>query len=100
MKKTVITILIVLGMVLNASAQLINKLDDWYSEDESYSLLQSSIRDGGQRSFSGGGVMMPEINSLSDNPAYPSSDAPIGGGVMLLIGFGAAYAIGKKGKNE
>jgi len=53
-------------------------------------------RDGGdQEEMRGGGMPgLPGEHGLEDN-----QDAPLGGGALLLIGFGAAYAMSKKNKN-
>ena len=43
--------------------------------------------------FSGGGIFSPNIPSHGTNQ---DTDAPLGGGVLLLVGMGAAYAVSKK----
>ena len=88
MKKLVITIAIILGMVVAAPAQYLN----------------------GNGQPNGGGLFgrgaMPE-NSLntqggSGTPLLPihgqdtNQDAPLGGGTLLLIGFGVAYLLNRR----
>ena len=90
MKKLVITIATIVGVVVAAPAQYFN----------------------GNGQPNGGGLFgrgaMPE-NSLntqggSGTPLLPihgqteNQDAPLGSGALLLTGFGAAYALSKKSK--
>ena len=85
MKKTVFTIAIILGLGLGAFAQgggLFGKGPDPQSE-------RSNTRENGN----GGLINLPGAhNQTSDSDAT----TPIGGGALLLIGFGAAYALKKK----
>ena len=76
MKKLILTIAIVLGLGMTSFAQgLFN-------------------RDGGTR----------EGDDSALTPGFPghgettNQDAPLAGGALLLIGFGAAYAMTKKNK--
>ena len=90
MKKLVITIAIILGTAVAAPAQYFN----------------------GNGQPNGGGLFgrgnIPEsanVQSESGTPLLPvhgqteNQDAPLGSGALLLIGFGAAYALSKKSKN-
>ena len=80
MKKALLTIMIVLGVVLGASAQDNGGLfgkgptrgyeDDFYN-DRTYGMLSLPTTHG----------------DYNDSPAVP-----LGGGALLLIGFSAAYA--------
>ncbi|MBR4148240.1 MAG: hypothetical protein IKU00_10230 [Bacteroidales bacterium] len=79
MKKLALTIAIVLGMGIAASAQ--GGLFQYGFEDE-YGLN----RDGGLLTPG-----LPGEHGLPDN-----QDAPLAGGALLLIGFGAAYALKKR----
>ena len=89
MKKLVLTIAIVLGMTIGASAQYFG--------------------DNGQPN--GGGLFGRGETRDADNgdnttaPLLPGHGlntnqdaAPLGSGALLLIGFGAAYAMSKKSK--
>ena len=78
MKKLVLTIAIVLGMGLATSAQ---GLFDRGPETD------YSNRDGG--------LLTPGLPKHNEGTNQP---APLGGGALLLIGFGAAYAMTKKKK--
>ena len=76
MKKLVLTVAIVLGMGIAASAQ---------------GLFNRGVADeNGMKS-----IDMPALpgHGLTDN-----QNAPLGGGALLLIGLGAAYAMTKKSK--
>ncbi len=82
MKKLVLTIAIALGMTFGAVAQ-----------NDGGGLFQRgntpNNADGGSNS-----PMLPAHGETTNQPA----NAPIGGGALLLIGFGAAYAMAKKRK--
>ena len=87
MKKTLLTIAIVLGMTLDAVAQkqgggLFGMGDQRQTDNYDYSFSTRS----------GGGLLLPDSHGeTGDQPS-----APLGGGALLLIGFGAAYALKKK----
>jgi len=83
MKKIITTIAILLGLTLCVMAQNGGGLfqrgtmpDEAYYEDY-------NTRDGG--------LILPGGHGLPDD-----ADAPLGGGALLLIGFGAAYAMKKR----
>ena len=80
MKKLALTIAIVLGMGIAASAQ--GGLFQYGFEDE-YGLNRGS--DG-----------MFSIGLPSEHGMNGHQDAPLAGGALLLIGFGAAYALKKR----
>ena len=83
MKKTLITIAILLGLSLGAHAQ--GGLFGFGStrESESYS----------SREGNGSLMNLPDTHGASNDQA-----APLGSGALLLIGFGAAYALKRKKK--
>ena len=90
MKKIVLTIAIVLGMTIGASAQ--------YFGGDGQSNGGGLFRRGETRDGEAGG------NDLS-SPLLPGHGlntnqdaAPLGSGALLLIGFGAAYALSKRSK--
>ena len=92
MKKLALTIAIVLGLSIGAFAQGGLFQYGFVSDEEYYgsaywALDQNNMRDGNTGLFAPG---LPN-HGLIDN-----QDAPLGGGVLLLIGFGAAYALKKK----
>ncbi|MBO7082599.1 MAG: hypothetical protein J6W30_02000 [Bacteroidales bacterium] len=90
MKKLALTIAIFLGISLSTYAQggLFqygettdeNKLPTWYSLDQN-----GSLRDGD-----------PLLPGLPGHGEDENQGAPLGSGAMLLIGFGAAYALKKR----
>ena len=87
MKKSLLTIAIVLGMSIGAFAQggLFqygdvsdgNSVPSWYSLDQNQKARQN----------------MP---LLPDHGQGTNQNAPLGSGALLLMGFGAAYALKKK----
>ena len=81
MKKTLLTIAIVLTMGLGAFAQssLLGR-DDVYDEE---------FRDG-TRDIPG----LPGTGETNDQPA------PLGSGIAVLTAFGAAYLVGKRRREE
>ncbi len=86
MKKTLLTIAIVLGMTLGAVAQkqgggLFGKGDQRPTEYDEFSIHRD-----------GSGLLLPSEHG-SD-----SDQTPLGTGALLLIGFGAAYAMKKRQK--
>ena len=89
MKKTIITLAIVLGITLGATAQnggLFSKGPSRGYDDEYYD-------DYGTR---GGGVFsLPNSHGETGD----QNGSPLGSGALLLIGFGAAY-VGLKRKNQ
>ena len=87
MKKSILTLAIILGIAIGASAQ--NKgLFDLGPERETYDEYYEN-REGGVFSIS-----LPTTHGSNDDVS-----APLGSGALLLIGFGAAYA-GLRRKNQ
>lgn len=84
MKKTILTIVIVLGMTFGAFAQEKGLFGRAPQEHYGY-----SYRDG-----EGSGD--PGFGLPGDHGLGGDQGAPLGGGALLLIGFGAAYALKKK----
>lgn len=93
MKKLVLTIAIVLGMTFGASAQYFTKNDQ---PNQGGGLFgRGMVSDEvyyGAGGYNGGLPLLPFHNQEGDQ------DAPLGGGALLLIGFGAAYAASKRRK--
>ncbi|MBQ0129579.1 MAG: hypothetical protein KBT57_07040 [bacterium] len=88
MKKLVLTIAIVLGMTFAASAQYFGD----NGQPQGGGLFgRGETRDGGNSS---------SVNTplLPGHGLDTNQDAPLGSGGILLIGFGAAYALSKKNK--
>ena len=89
MKKTILTLAIVLGITIGAMAQnngggLFGKGPSRGYYDEYYD--EYGTRDGGVFNFS-----LPNQHGTTNDES-----APLGSGALLLIGFGAAYALKKK----
>ena len=88
MKKLVLTIAIVLVVTFGATAQ-----------------QSSQFFDNGQQPANNGDFLGGSRGSDHKLPGLPghgghgNADAPLGGGALLLIGMGAAYAVAKK-KNK
>lgn len=82
MKKTITTLAILVALTVGASAQ---------------SLFQ---RDGGiynskdRGTNNGPMINLPEAHGLTDN----QDGVPLGSGIAVLMGLGAAYLVGKKRK--
>ncbi|MBP5572763.1 MAG: hypothetical protein J6X40_01185 [Bacteroidales bacterium] len=77
MKKAFVILSLVLGLSVSSYAQLFNRDGE-------------ALREGQK----GGGFPGLPGHGETDN-----QDAPLGGGALLLISFGAAYALSKKNKD-
>ena len=88
MKKLALTIAIVLGMTFGASAQ-------FFGDNEPQQKGGGLFGYGQTRDVEQGGPSTPllPIHGQTEN-----QDAPLGSGALLLIGFGAAYAMSKKNR--
>lgn len=85
MKKLALTLAIVLTMGLGAMAQdggLLNRGVS-FDKNESRGLMKANDN-----------ISLPNFGETTDQPA-----SPLGSGVAVLLGLGAAYLIGKK-RNE
>ena len=88
MKKIALAITIVLGMTIGASAQYFSD----NGQPQGGGLFgRGETRDGGNASS----VSTPLLPGHGLNT---NQDAPLGSGAILLIGFGAAYALSKRSK--
>ena len=90
MKKTLLTIAIILTMTLSASAQ--GGLFGYgaVSDEDFYDAAY------GFQDRTDGLLNLPSAHGV-DTDQY---GAPLGGGALLLIGFGAAYALKKQRNNR
>ena len=84
MKRIAITFAIVLGITLGASAQNRGRFGMGPEHGESYDSYDRTTN---------GGLMLPSSHGTSQD-----QDAPLGSGALLLISFGAAYAMKKNRK--
>lgn len=84
------TIAIVLGMTLGASAQ-------FFGDDEPQPQGGGLFGCGATPDYAnaGNGAGAPMLPAHGQNT---NQDAPLGSGALLLIGFGAAYAMSKKNR--
>ena len=89
MKKLALTLAIVLGMTFAASAQY---LGDNGQPQGGGLFGRGETRDGGNASS----VSTPLLPGHGLNTNQDA--APLGSGALLLIGFGAAYAMSKRSK--
>ena len=86
MKKTITTIAILLGMTLCASAQqtgggLFQR--GYVSEEASNPRSGESL-----------------LSLPGSHGSNTDTDAPLGGGIAVLVGLGAAYMVGKRRREE
>lgn len=82
MKKLALALVIILGIVVGASAQnrgLFNRGPEKYASNDSYSRNSSSF------------ISLPVAHGTNQD----QEATPLGSGALLLIGFGAAYALKK-----
>lgn len=87
MKKIAITLAIVLGMTICASAQYFGNKGDGLFPKTGGAETGGSGGEGGETEFSG-----------DEDPS--SNDGSVGSGALLLVGFGAAYAMAKRNRKE
>ena len=98
MKKLVLTIAVVLGMTIGASAQYFDNGKNNGPRQGGGLFGYGAVSD--ESSYGAGGIdrdggllpLLPNHNAEGDQ------DAPLGSGALLLVGFGAAYALTKKNK--
>lgn len=86
MKKLIVTAAILVGLGMGGYAQQSKGLFDRGMETESQ-------RAGGNDNSR---PMLPNQHGLTTDA---NADGPIGSGIAVLLGLGAAYALGKKRKN-
>lgn len=85
MKKVILTVCLFLGMTMGAFAQ--------QDGGGLFGKGTTPQNDFGNRD-AGNGPMLPVHGESTNQPA--NGDVPLGGGALLLVGFGAAYALAKK----
>ena len=87
MKKTIITLTILFGMSIGLSAQ-----GGMFGYGETRS--SASYEDNREQSF----LHLPSSHGGTGDD-NGQGDAPLGSGIAVLVGLGAAYALTKKRKN-
>lgn len=100
MKKTFITLMLLMGIVLSAQAQYFTSKDGHYYGGGLFG--RGLVYDEEYGTF----TRQQRLLNNNDLPAIPGHDleddqpAPIGSGALLLVGFGAAYAFAKSRKEN
>ncbi len=89
MKKVIITLSFIaaLGLNVNAQSQSTQSSDGFFNNS---TLTESSYREG--TTGPTGNPLFPGRNQFEDQ------DAPVGSGLLLLAGMGAAYALRRRRK--
>ena len=90
MKKLALTIAVVLGMAIGASAQC---FDNSVQYQGGGLFGRGEARDGAAGGNNVSSPLLPAHGQTTNQDA-----APLGSGALLFIGFGAAYAMSKKSK--
>ena len=97
MKKLFLTAAIILGFVIGSYAQE-------YYQDMGGGLFQLGGTNDKMTRNDGTGLFLPGHNNFTThwngNEQGYDEPAPLGGGALLLVGFGAAYALSKRKKAE
>ena len=91
MKKLIITTAIVLGLAMTSFAQgggMFHRADNAKNGGDGYALYEA------KSDLKGGFPGIPGHNETGD------VDAPLGSGIAMLLGLGAAYAVAKKRREE
>jgi len=97
MKKTIITLTLILGISMTTFADggLFNRGNNaQYGQSSGYTYYNA--KDGVREDVVT--PMLPFHNQTTNQPA--SETTPLGSGIAVLIGLGAAYAIAKKHKED
>ncbi len=90
MKKQIITLAIILGLSMTGFAQGGSMFHRENSGDNGSAIYESKGNDMFRSGFPG----MPNHGETGNQ------DAPLGSGIALLFGLGAAYAVAKKRREE
>ena len=91
MKKLIATTAIVLGLAMTSFAQgggMFHRADNAKNGGDGYALYEP------KSDLKGGFPGIPGHNETGD------VDAPLGSGIAMLLGLGAAYAVAKKRREE
>jgi len=98
MKKNILTIAIVLGLCMTSFAgdglkEMGGVFQRGKNVPENYNSSLFNSRNGGSREE----VVLPALPNYGENSDQVS---PLGSGVVVLMGLGAAYLVGKRRKEE
>ena len=91
MKKLIMTTAIVLGLAMTSFAQgggMFHRADNAKNGGDGYALYED------KGDLKGGFPGFPDHGETGD------VDAPLGSGIAMLLGLGAAYAVAKKRREE
>lgn len=91
MKKLALTIAIVLGLCMTTYANGGGLFKRGYMTDEEYY---------GAGLFKNGGDRFPGLPGHGSDDNEDADGAPLGSGLVLLAGLGAAYLVGKRRKED
>lgn len=96
MKKTIVAVAILLGIGLSGMAQ---EGQGMLRRSQEYEQGRNANRMGYRATGDGIGLTLPTIHGGSGD--FDGADpGPLGSGVAVLLGLGAAYLVGKKRREE
>ena len=90
MKKLIMTIAIVLGMGMASFAQEV----EVYEEKGLFGMGKGIFRDG--EKLEDPFLNLPDLDYQNED----NEEAPLGSGIAVLMGLGAAYLVGKRRKED
>lgn len=96
MKKTIVAIAILLGIGLSGMAQ---EGGGMLRRSQEYEQGRNANRMGYRATGDGIGLALPTTHGKSGD-SNGAEDGPLGSGVAVLLGLGAAYLVGKKRREE
>ena len=96
MKKTIVAVAIFLGIGLSGMAQ---EGQGMLRRSQEYEQGRNANRMGYRATGDGIGLALPTIHGGSGD-FDGAQDVPLGSGVAVLLGLGAAYLVGKKRREE
>ena len=97
MKKLVLTAAILMGFVMGSYAQ--NSLFEG-KQTRGGLFSRGTFEQKMEETEDHGAFYLPTHNINGNADADQEPEAPLGGGALLLIGFGAAYAMSKRNKKD
>ena len=100
MKKLTITLAIILGLGLGSSFAQGSR---YYASEEVYCEGEGGLFGKGLKLFGGtrdGIEDLPDIDLPNQHGLGTDQGAPLGSGIAVLVGLGAAYLVGKKRKED
>lgn len=98
MKKLVLTAAILMGFVMGSYAQ--HSLFEGKGNQTKGGLFYRGDFSENYTKGEDASLWLPTHNIIGNADADVEPEAPLGGGALLLIGFGAAYAMSKRNKKD